>query len=55
MESQEIRFGMIRKNYENFRFVEYLHPKPENEVRGRFTNIVGGKLGAVEGSQLRDR
>jgi len=25
----------------------------ENEVRGRFTNVVGGKLGAVSGSQLK--
>jgi len=29
MTTQEIRFGMIRTSYENFRFVEYLRPKPK--------------------------
>lgn len=27
----------------------------EHEVRGRYTNIVGGKLGAISESQLRER
>jgi len=29
MTLQEIRFGMVRRSYENFRFVEYLRPKPD--------------------------